>query len=307
MTNPLNQDIGSRLDEIADLLAAQEANRFRVQAYRHAAIAVRTLSEPVSGLLMREGTAGLERIPGVGPSIARAIRDLLLHGRLAMLDRLRGDHDPVALLRSVPGIGRTLAVKLHDDLGLESLADLEAAAHDGRLREFAGIGAKRLAGIRDSLAQRLGRIRHPPTLSAPPAVPPVSELLDVDREYRAAAAAGTLRKIAPRRLNPSRDAWLPVLHTQRGDRHYTALFSNTAHAHALKRTRDWVVLYHDAGLGEQQNTVITAAYGPLQGHRIVRGREDECLTYHRQAAARDADTGIDAPHFTNGSPLPTSR
>ena len=305
MAIAVNQELGSRLDEVAALLAEQGANRFRVQAYRHAAEAVRTLPEPVSGLLKRDGLPGLERIPGVGPSIARSIRDLLLHGRLAMLDRLRGDHDPVALLRSVPGIGRTLAAKLHDGLGLESLADLETAAHDGRLREFAGIGAKRLAGIRDSLAQRLGRIR--PAASAPHAAPPVAELLDVDRAYREAAAAGTLRKIAPRRFNPTREAWLPVLHTHRGDRHYTALFSNTAHAHALKRTHEWVVLYHDAGEGEVQNTVITAAYGPMQGRRIVRGREDECLAHYRQSGALAADTGTDAPHFKHGSTLSSSR
>ena len=299
MAIAVNQDISSRLDEVALLLAEQGANRFRVQAYRHAAESVRALDQPVSSLLAREGLPGLEHIPGVGQGIARAIRDLVLHGRLALLDRMRGDHDPVALLRSVPGVGRVLADKLHVELGLESLADLEAAAHDGRLRDFAGIGDKRLAGIRDSLAQRLGRIRAPVPLrpgSLPE--PSVAELLDVDREYRAAAAAGTLPKIAPRRLNPAHEAWLPVLHTQRGNRHYTALFSNTAHAHALKRTRDWVVLYHDAGDSELQHTVITAAYGPMQGRRIVRGRESECEHHYWPAGP-----GTGAVHVSHEAPV----
>lgn len=299
MAIAVNQDIGSRLDEVATLLAQQRANRFRVQAYRHAAETVRTLDQPVSSLLAREGVAGLERIPGIGQSLARAIRDLVLHGRLALLDRMRGDHDPVALLRSVPGIGRVLADKLHAELGLDSLTDLEAAAHDGRLRDFAGIGGKRLAGIRDSLAQRLGRIRAPlPPPRESRLEPTVAELLDVDREYRAAAATGTLPTIAPRRFNPAREAWLPVLHTQRGDRHYTALFSNTAHAHALKRTRDWVVLYHDAGDGERQHTVITAAYGPLQGRRIVRGREIDC-EHHYWPAGPGAVSG----HVSHEAPV----
>jgi putative hydrolase len=172
MAIAVNQDIGSRLDEVATLLAEQGANRFRVQAYRHAAEAVRALDQPVSNLLAREGLPGLESIPGVGQSIARAIRDLVLHGRLALLDRMRGDHDPVTLLRSVPGVGRVLAEKLHVELGLESLADLEAAAHDGRRRDFAGIGGKRLAGLRDSLAQRLGRIRRHPAEDRTAAVQP---------------------------------------------------------------------------------------------------------------------------------------
>jgi putative hydrolase len=73
----------------------------------------------------------------------------------------------------------------------------------------------------------------------------VAEILDVDRQYREEAVRDSLPKIAPRRFNPSHEAWLPVLHTVRGDRHYTALFSNTAHAHERGRTHDWLVLYFD--------------------------------------------------------------
>jgi putative hydrolase len=103
----------------------------------------------------------------------------------------------------------------------------------------------------------------------------VAEILGVDREYREKAARGELVTIAPRRFNPSREAWLPILHTTRGNRHYTALFSNTALAHRLNRTHDWVVIYWDDGIGERQCTVITAEYGALRGLRIVRGRERE--------------------------------
>ena len=98
----------------------------------------------------------------------------------------------------------------------------------------------------------------------------------MDAEYRRESAADTLKKIAPRRFNPSGEAWLPVLHTTRGDRHYTALFSNTARAHELRKTRDWVVIYYDGHDGEHQCTVITSEFGRLKGRRIVRGREDEC-------------------------------
>jgi DNA polymerase (family X) len=153
----VNEDIAGRLDEVAQILAEQGANRFRVQAYHQAAAVLRGLGRPVSEIFAEEGLAGLEQLPGVGTSIARAIRDLLQHGRLAMLDRLRGEHDPIALLTSVPGIGKALAWKLHDDLEIDSLEELETAAHDGRLENLAGLGAKRLAGIRDSLAHRLGR------------------------------------------------------------------------------------------------------------------------------------------------------
>jgi putative hydrolase len=281
MAVSLNQTIAGRLNEVAAILAEQGANRFRVEAYRHAAASVRGLAEPVAQIFAREGLAGLEALPGVGESIARAIRDLLLHGRLALLDRLRGEHDPLLLLESVPGIGRTLARKLHENLGLDSLVDLETAAHDGRLEIIAGLGAKRLAGIRDSLAHRLGRTRPSPGAPVPAAPPSVTELLDVDREYRAAAAADQLKKIAPLRFNPTREAWLPILHTSRGPRHYTALFSNTAHAHAVRKTTDWVLLYYDGADGEHQCTVITSEFGGLKGQRIVRGREHECEEHYQ--------------------------
>ncbi len=107
--------------------------------------------------------------------------------------------------------------------------------------------------------------------------PSVEDLLDVDREYRAKAAAGRLALIAPKRLNPQGKAWLPVLHTQRGGWHFTALYSNTARAHELGRTRDWVVVYYyDGEHREQQCTVVTETRGALAGKRVVRGREPEC-------------------------------
>jgi Holliday junction resolvasome RuvABC DNA-binding subunit len=286
-TSP-NLDIAGRLDEVATIFAQQGANRFRVQAYRNAANVLRSLPYSVAEIFRREGIEGLEKIPGVGAGIARAIRDVLLHGRLAMLDRLRGESEAIALLTSVPGIGRKLARRFHDELRIETLEEFEVAAHDGRIQNFPGIGAKRLAGIRDSLALRLGRIRRTAIAPHPRRLPPVTELLDVDREYREKAAAGKLTQIAPRRFNPKHESWLPVLHTMRNGRHYTALFSNTAHAHELGKTRDWVVLFCDNGDTEHRFTVITSEFGRLQGERIVAGREAECEKYYDRALTRSS-------------------
>jgi putative hydrolase len=276
---PINQRIADRLEETARLLQGQGADRFRVSAYLKAAEAIREAKEPVDEIHRSRGLAGLKEIRGVGESIARAVREFLIHGRLPMLDRLRGETNPIALLASVPGVGRTLAERLHEELGLETLADVEAAAHDGRLATVAGFGKKRLAGIRDSLAHRLGRISLPPFSGAGP---PVGELLAVDREYREKAATGQLPRIAPRRFNPMREAWLPILHTRRGNRHYTALFSNTARAHQVGKTRDWVVLYSDSGSGDTRHTVITAMFGPLRGKRVVAGHENECEAFYAE-------------------------
>jgi hypothetical protein len=67
------------------------------------------------------------------------------------------ESDAADLFASVPGIGRTSAHRIQDEIGIHTLEELEMAAHDGRL-EHLGIGQKRLVGIRDALAGRLGRL-----------------------------------------------------------------------------------------------------------------------------------------------------
>jgi predicted regulator of Ras-like GTPase activity (Roadblock/LC7/MglB family) len=286
MAEIVNVKVARLLEETASILEDQGANPYRLQAYRNAAQTLLKLDKPVTEILERQGVEGLEELPAVGESIARFIRAAVETGRLPMLERLRGESEPELLLASVAGIGRKLAERLHRELGIDTLEELESAAHDGRLARLAGFGGKRIAGIVDSLATRLGRVRRPAAPGRGPAEEPsVAELLDVDREYREKAAAGTLRKIAPRRMNPGGEAWLPVLHTARGPRHSTALYSNTPRAHQMGATRDWVVLYYDADGGESQCTVITSQVGRLKGLRIVSGRELECERHYR--AMRD--------------------
>ena len=207
---PINTTIAQRLKEVAQLLHSQGSNPFRVSAYQHAAGTLEQLERPIVDLFQTEGMEGLKKLPGVGESLARAIRELVLRGRLPMLERLRGETEPESLLATIPGIGKKLAARLHHDLEIDTLEELESAAHDGRLRQAGGIGEKRLAGIIACLSDRLGRARtkaHPVVQE----IPSIKELLDVDREYREQAEAGALHLFAPRRFNPTHEAWLPVL------------------------------------------------------------------------------------------------
>jgi hypothetical protein len=274
-----NQRAARLLGEAASLLEEQEADRFRVSAYRRAAELVAGLARPISAILAESGVGGLERLPTIGPAIARGLRDLVATGRLPMLERLRHARDPVQALAGLPYIGPATAERLHHELGIDSLEEMELALHDGRLERDRWLGPKRRAVLRDVLAARLRRAGAPPT-AAPDQAPSVRELLLVDREYRLGAKKGTLPRIAPRRFNPDRVAWLPILHTRSGGRDYTALFSNTARAHQLGRTHDWVVIYYDGADRERQVTVVTARSGELRGRRVVRGRETECLRHY---------------------------
>jgi hypothetical protein len=111
----------------------------------------------------------------------------------------------------------------------------------------------------------------------------VATILSVDDEYLRRSRQGELQAVAPRRFNPRKEAWLPILHTERGPWSFTALFSNTARAHELGRTKDWVVVYFERDGQEGQATVVTEYRGSLDGNRVVRGRETECLLHYSAA------------------------
>ena len=286
--------IGRALAKVADLLLAQGANRFRAGAYRQAAESLQKLEQPVWQVYQNRGLEGLEELPGIGRTISRALQQMIRGGRWTLLDRLEGNHLAEEAFASVPNIGSKLAQRIHDELGIETLAELQAAAWDGRLQRLPGMGEKRIRAVRESLAAR-GRQRDSlrdqgesqrhlfPDGDDLTSEISVQELLDVDFEYRDRATHGKLPRVAPRRHNPTAETWLPILHTDRGDRHYTALYSNTEHAHALGTTHDWVVIYledHNQRGQHGRWTVITSQFGKLQGRRIVRGRETECADYY---------------------------
>jgi Holliday junction resolvasome RuvABC DNA-binding subunit len=271
------------LREAADLLEAQGANPFRIAAYRKAADTVRDLEPDVAGIVQREGTAGLEKLPHVGRGIAAALTEMVQTGRWAQLERLRGNADPVSLFTAVPGLGHRLAERIHEELHIDTLEALELAAHDGRLEHVPGVGPRRAATIRANLHAMLsrGRAHHQAPVVDAQRSPEVDVLLDVDKEYRDKAMHFQLPTIAPKRFNPSGESWLPVLHASRNGWHFTALYSNTAQAHQLGRTNDWVVIYfYDDEHAEGQHTVVTETRGPLAGRRVVRGLEADCRAYY---------------------------
>lgn len=285
MSRPIaitNAQISEALHEVADVLHAQGANGFRVSAYRMAADTVQQLHESASDVLDREGTAGLMTLDGVGRALANHIKQLVDTGHLPLLDRLRGDYRAERMFATVPDIGPELAHRIHEHLHVENLFELKAAAEDGRLAAVPGMGPKRIQAVRECLTGRLLGLTRVTDLEAQRNASEalISEILDIDQEYRRLAQAGTLPRVAPKQFNPTGTAWLPILHTQRGDRHYTALYSNTVRAHQMGTTHDWVVIYRDDDVDHGRWTVITAKYRKLKGKRIIPGRELECAQHY---------------------------
>jgi putative hydrolase len=280
-----NHEVATKLREIAQLLRVQQANPFRVNAYLHAADTLDNLGRNVAQLMQAEGIEGLVALPGIGEGIARSIYEYVATGRMSRLENLRGAADPAELFRSIPGVGRVLAERIHEQLQVDSLEALENAVHEGRLHEVEGLGRKRLEAIEAWLMKHFDERRRQirPAVRASD-IPPVELILRVDDEYRQKASADKLPRITPKRFNPENRAWLPILHTAHDHWHFTALYSNTARAHQLGRTSDWVVVYYyDDHHREGQHTVVTETHGSLQGRRVVRGRETECRQYYDSA------------------------
>lgn len=277
-----NHEVAERLREISHLLRAQQANPFRVNAYLNAAGTIDSLDRNVAEIMQEKGIKGLVALPGIGEGIARSVYEYIATGRMSRLENLKGAADPVELFRSIPTVGKVLAERIHDQLHVDSLEALENAVHTGQLNHVEGLGSKRREAIEAWLQKHLDE-QHRQISSAAPAssLPSVELILRVDNEYRQKAAADKLPQITPKRFNPENKAWLPVLHTTHEHWHFTALYSNTARAHQLRRTTDWVVIYfYDDRHREGQHTVVTETHGRLEGLRVVRGREKECLEYY---------------------------
>ena len=155
---PTNIELAEALDQMAEVLVRQgEPNPYRVQAYLQAAAMVRELDEPVARLYGEGGRDALMSLPGIGVSLAHHVAQYVETGRIGLRDRLLRADDPATLLATLPGVSDRLARRLVDELGIESLAELERAAHDGRLQDLEGVGPRTTEAIRLQLNSILNR------------------------------------------------------------------------------------------------------------------------------------------------------
>ncbi len=281
-----NADIAAVLDHIADLLEVKEESKFRISAYRKGAELVRGLNKQATEIFDTEGREGLTGISGIGDNIAGVIEEVIETGRSSLLERLQAELHPQELFSNITGIGAELAENIFEQLNIRTLEELELAAADGRLERVDGFGPKRAEAVKEILASKLSRSRQQ-TISRlekrkGEAVPPVELLLSIDAEYREKSSRDELKRIAPRRFNPKGEAWLPIMEADRGSWHFTVLFSNTEKAHKQGATKDWVVIYYEGDGSKGQCTVVTGKRDPLQGKRVVRGRELECRRYYNE-------------------------
>jgi DNA polymerase (family 10) len=142
MTPIENAEVARILREAADLLELENANPFRVRAYRNAARTVEELAEPVAAMA-REGTEPIDALPGIGADLAGKIVEIVKTGTFPLLEDLE-KHLPEGTveLMHVPGIGPKHARALAEQLHVTSIAKLEKAARGGKLHELPGFGER---------------------------------------------------------------------------------------------------------------------------------------------------------------------
>jgi DNA polymerase (family X) len=136
-----NAQIAEIFEEIADLIELREGNPFRVRSYRNAAQAVRGLSERLER--MRARGEDLSKIPNIGESTSKKIAEILDTGTCARLEALRKSvPSGLADVMRLPGLGPKKVMRLYEELGVESVADVKRACEAREVRELKGMGAR---------------------------------------------------------------------------------------------------------------------------------------------------------------------
>jgi DNA polymerase (family 10) len=180
------------LDQIASLLELKGENPFRVRAFRTAA---RTIASGTGDLTTALDDGSLAAARGIGPAILQIVTDLARHDRSRVFEELRDEVPPVLLeMLAISGLGVAKARLIHEQLGVDSLTELEDAARDGRLAKLPGFGPRSAENVLRGLAflrrQNATLLVHHAAREAEEARAALSRLKGVSR----AIVAGDVRR-----------------------------------------------------------------------------------------------------------------
>jgi DNA polymerase (family 10) len=145
-----NAEIADRLASLAQLLSAQKDNPYKVKAYQRAANSIRNLSDSVHELVQRE--ADLTAYAGIGRAIDRAIREIVLTGTLAKLEKLRSESSPELMtITDYPRLDAKRILRIYKRLGISSIAELRKAFEAGEIERV--FGARTAQHVRQGLLE----------------------------------------------------------------------------------------------------------------------------------------------------------
>ena len=144
--------VAETLEQIATLLELKGENPFKTRAYVNAARALEAITEPLEKLIAEQRLA---EVKGIGESIQKKITELVTTGKLAYYEELKAATPPglVAML-DIPGVGPKKIKALHDELGIETVEQLEQACKDNKVAKLKGFGEKTQTNICEGIARR---------------------------------------------------------------------------------------------------------------------------------------------------------
>lgn len=188
-----NPNVANKLEQMADLLELQDANPFRVRAYRNAARTVRSLPRRLEEMIA-DGE-DLSELDNIGKDLADKLERLVENGELEELNDLREDVSPGLLeVMQVPTLGPKRTQQLDAELDIENLDDLLTAARKQRIRELDGFGEK----TESSILEEAERIRDAPKrfrlAEAHAMVAPLLEYLEKQDGVGELIVAGSYRR-----------------------------------------------------------------------------------------------------------------
>ena len=187
-----NAEMARVFNEIADMLEISGEVVYKAVAYRRVADAVERWPDDVAHLFV---AGDAPKIPGAGPALSTKLAELATTGQLAYYDKMRAQV-PGGLLEilKIPGVGPRTVKQLHDELGIDSVDALRAAAEGGTLRGLKGLSARSEENILSAMARLASRGTR---LLLHDADALMSGLVDSLREVRGVRAiepAGSLRR-----------------------------------------------------------------------------------------------------------------
>src|SRR6266571_7525355 len=146
------EQVAEILVNIATLLDLKGENPFKSRAYVNAARALEEMSEPLDKVVAEER---LGEVKGIGESIQKKICEMVATGKLAYYEELKAATPPgLVLMLDIPGLGPKKIKAIHDELGIETIEQLEQSCKEGRVAKLKGFGEKTQANICDGINRR---------------------------------------------------------------------------------------------------------------------------------------------------------
>jgi DNA polymerase (family X) len=180
------------LGNIAVLLELKGENPFKARAYLNAVRALESVSEPLDKLIAENRLA---EIKGIGESIQKKVQEMVTTGKLAYYEELKAATPPglVAMLE-IPGLGPKKIKVLHDELGVESIEQLEASCQANKVAGLKGFGEKTQANILEGINRRRAYASRHLLSDALPIADALCEALRSHPEVIRCSTAGSLRR-----------------------------------------------------------------------------------------------------------------